>query len=484
MRSAVTLVAFLALLSSATASPTPKGRIKAFLQRQKVIRLFVTEAPGNGHQSASVNLIRELHAHGYRGAFELVYDDGTFRKVETLLPGFKSRGPMVQSFSFEGHQVTVMPSSHFHEQPPAKVAFGVTGAYDEGPGSEVEAYLKTAKDARVERLLKLQPRDWKQPHELLIGSNQRVSLEHLRPKGYAYLLPRVEGGKLREFLEHHMGDAMKRKVPALETIFKLVAKKNELLPVYGIGTNSRKQNRIQEALDDVQRVIQIGKGLALAHAQFGKRLRQGSVVPLFVPLDDGHLQRIRNAFPEGSNVTLVNASAADAAKQIERAAESGVALVYVGKVGKAVFEHAFANATLPATMEGKNSQDMMRALGKTHLNMVHASEMAAVKLKSKKAERILQAAVKELTDPKNTNYQALARFFVLSKRPTSVIRKTFAALQPKDPLAASKLFDGLQSVVDHIDGNGPNPETFDAPPRRTEPDPTSGTFGLLSGLGS
>ncbi|HTN89114.1 MAG TPA: hypothetical protein VL242_35795, partial [Sorangium sp.] len=140
---------------SGDASSTDPGALAEameVLKQQETLRIFIPRAPGNGHQGASVQLMKRLAHLGFSGEFDVVYDDsnesdgdptqekvgeggkkyGLNRtKLESLLPGFKASGGPVQRLSLDDGKlkVNVMGLKTFQAQTNPKPAkYGLTGA--------------------------------------------------------------------------------------------------------------------------------------------------------------------------------------------------------------------------------------------------------------------------------------------------------------------------------------------------------------------
>jgi hypothetical protein len=437
------------------------ARVKRFLgsRDNETIRAFVTWGPGNGHESATVTMVNEIRQLGFRGRFEVVYDDASKGKLGFLIPGFDPKGPAAQRL--DGQGMTLVSQSHFAASRPRRVALGITGGYNTAPPEAGMSTLHNWQGSRpspdcmkvnaIDLLLKLQPKNWTQgSHEIRRPDGDVCHLGELVRLGYSHPLPRVDG--LKRFLESQLGHvpSLRSKIPGVRSVLEAAASgQQELLPVYGVGTNHR-----PEAAADVARVIKIARALGTAHEKYGKRgerLRRSSVVPLFVPFDAEHLAQIRSAFPAGSRVQLLDVNDARTPARIGRARAGQVTLVYVGPVSKGVFEHTFARAaTLPGMVAGANATDLMQAWGRPYLNMKRAIELPG--LSSRRGIRLLQRAMHELNDPTSEGHDALARVLVLTRKPGSVYRRHFAARRHGDPLGQSKTVAGLARLCDILDG--------------------------------
>jgi hypothetical protein len=437
------------------------ARVKRFLgaKKSETIRAFVSWGPGNGHESATVTMMNELRQLGFRGTFEVVYDDASKGKLGFLIPGFNPRGPSMQRLESQG--MTLVSRSRFAGRP-SRAFLGITGGYNTAGPEPGMSTLHNWEGSRpspdcmkvngIDLLLKLQPRNWNRgAHEIRRPGSDVCSLHDLLGLGYSHPLPRVEN--LKCFLQAQLGHvpSLRSKIPGMRAVLEAAASgKQELLPVYGVGTNHR-----PEAASDVARVIKIARALGTAHEKYGKqgqRLRRSTVVPLLLPFDAEHLAQIQSAFPGGSKVRLLDVNDAKTPARIQRARAGQVTLVYVGPVSKGVFEHTFARAaTLPGMVAGANATDLMQTWGRPYLNMKRAIELPG--LSTRRGTRLLKRAMYELNKPTTEGgHDALARVLALTRQPGSVYRRRFAAQKPRDPLSRSKTVVGLARLCDILDG--------------------------------
>jgi hypothetical protein len=444
------------------ASADDLARVKRFLatRNNETIRAFVSWGPGNGHESATVTMMNELRQLGFRGAFEVVYDDASKDKLGFLIPGFKPQGPSTQRLESQG--MALVSQSQFASNRPRRVSLGITGGYNTAAPEKGMTTLHNWQGSRpspdcmkvngIDLLLKLQPKNWNRgTHEIRRPGSDVCPLNDLLGLGYSHPLPRVEN--LKSFLQAQLGHvpSLRSKIPGMRAVLEAATSGDqELLPVYGVGTNHR-----PEAASDVARVIKIAKALGTAHEKYGKqgkRLRTSTVVPLFLPFDAEHLAQIQSAFPAGSKVRLLDVNDAKTPARIQRARAGQVTLVYVGPVSKGVFEHTFARAaTLPGMVAGANATDLMQAWGRPYLNMKRAVELPG--LSTQRGARLLSRAMKQLNKPTTEGgHDALARVLALTRQPGSVYRKRFAAQRPRDPLSRSKTVAGLARLCDILDG--------------------------------
>ncbi len=116
-----------------------------------LIRIAITSAPGNGHQSAAATVYTRLRQFGFSGHIEIIYPLDAKEKLPYLIPPFDSLGSDNQFFSEQ--KLSFVTWREFKENPSKYplTDLGIMGADD---------YNKTALDLRVKRFLKLQPFGW------------------------------------------------------------------------------------------------------------------------------------------------------------------------------------------------------------------------------------------------------------------------------------------------------------------------------------
>ncbi len=121
-----------------------------------LIRIGITNAPNNGHQSAGITVINRLRELGYRGRIEVIFSPATKSLLSFLYPPFSAQGPDVQSY--EDQRITFISKSVFDSPENSSIATRVPlvimGADDAGMSAE---------DYKSDTMLKLQPLNWAVP---------------------------------------------------------------------------------------------------------------------------------------------------------------------------------------------------------------------------------------------------------------------------------------------------------------------------------
>ncbi|WP_434043066.1 MULTISPECIES: hypothetical protein [Sorangium] len=242
------------------------------LKEQDTLRIFIPRAPGNGHQGASVQLMKRLVHLGFSGEFDVVYDDsnesdddptqekvgkddkkyGLNRpKLESLLPGFKANGAPIQRLETGGLKVNVMGLKTFQAQSDPKPAkYGLTGAVDNH-----EKPKDILNELKVSSFVQLQPMDWNSEsgrrgvtYRDSEGKEQFHEVEALAGLGYIYdaTPPADPKAMIEEELTKTGTDAKARGVLAfLEQTRKGPDDdpRTHTMVVYGLGTGEAQNSK-------------------------------------------------------------------------------------------------------------------------------------------------------------------------------------------------------------------------------------------------
>ncbi len=161
--------------TSSVASPSQARleKVKAYLQTQKVVRINVPNAPGLGHQAASVSVSEQLRSLGYKGVIEFICDDRSApagqapsNKLQSLLPGFVAGGDKIQDIPESNIRVVVLKQG----DPDLKteVGLGIYGAHDDPMTHDLHGPVN------AKNVIVLQPHQWHQPR--MVSTKRIVSL--------------------------------------------------------------------------------------------------------------------------------------------------------------------------------------------------------------------------------------------------------------------------------------------------------------------
>ncbi|MFA5140865.1 MAG: hypothetical protein WC728_16685 [Elusimicrobiota bacterium] len=393
--------------------------IRGFLSKQEVIRVFISPAPGNGHQAASATVIKRLRELGYKGSIEAVYQDSVKRKLPYLLPGFREDGP--DSQALDGG-ITALSFSRFTASPPQRLEVGISGA-------DEDFLPRHLPELGVHHLLQLQPMNWSFGQAIITQEEQTrvASLDHLSRLGYVYDIPKRADP--RAFLARQLPGSAK--LQGLNAVFD-TAGRHELMPVYGVGL----QNGTAK-LGSLLRAVSLA------------RPSRGVVVPVFSDIEAGSLKRM-------PGVEVLPVTDPSVEKRLQDLRPGEILVLLTGTVPQDVFEFIYSQATLPAVVAGLNARNLMRLLGLPYFRTVFNDERKglvgffgeeALKTPQDPAMLLVAAANKEVASASESLENA-ARFIAESMRASSPVRRLFDTLgRMGRTLADDKLAQGLLALI-------------------------------------
>ncbi|MFA6093931.1 MAG: hypothetical protein WCU88_11600 [Elusimicrobiota bacterium] len=414
-----------------------EDEVRAFLAGQKHIRVIVTWAPGNGHQSASVRLIRRLRELGFEGLIEVVYDDETLKgevrgKLASLLPGFD---PALSVQEIETGRLSAVALSVFDPKKSPKVQIAITGATD--------GYL-SLQGYGAEYLLRLQPFEWPFSsiiyNDLSFSGDIKVNLDEkgFFSKGFRFNME--EKRDIPAFLESQMSlsPALKAKVAGLSALLdSKAAQTRELLPVYGLITGGQSSAGNAGVLK-LHSTVSALKTAVSEHPGF---FSGGIVIPVFGDMTSEEKELEKTLL--GSRLASGEVKTSDVEDpalpgEIERLAAGKLLIVFAGGVPQEVFEQVFSHATLPALVAGKNAINLMLSLGKPYFNTKYEFPEKFKGLFPKKLYKFFQAAHKFLPSRaylSKGNYESRCfnGLMVLARAGHPVLKKAFELMRLKGP---------------------------------------------------
>ncbi len=351
----------------------PPEEAIAYLKSLKKIRVAFVNAPGFGHQMATVSLIRRLRELGCEGEIEAVYKDLDLLgkanrvlrdKLGQLLPEFNPIGHKVQLLRSVG--VTMRNITHEEDSLP-RVSFGLTGGAD---GNE-----RFADKYNVDTFLRLGPMDWHrhyrdQVYFRALGAGIPVDV-----RDDAALLYRPGSEAINDdwFGRLKRANVDPSKAAGLRTLVRGLGE-HDVLASYGLA--KFRPSSLAVALASVARAMDERPEL------FRKR---GVVVPLLLDVDStvtGVEAIVAAPEKHNADVAPTRLPAVIAAKRrlgerlkiasigepglkhrLGRLGSGDILVVKTGGAPPALFEHFFKRSTLPPTVEGKNAQNLCRLLG-------------------------------------------------------------------------------------------------------------------------
>ncbi|WP_413559640.1 hypothetical protein [Bdellovibrio sp. HCB209] len=362
--SAILLLGFVAF----AASPSE------FLHEQEMIRVYVDKAPGFGHQSAGISVMRRLRDLGFKGEFEVVYQSSVAGKIQKIYPGFPEGIP---------GDVHYVELNKYYEMTARQLApqipFAISGA-DDGFGEEF------AKIAKADKYLRLQPLGW--GPGTLFENGKAVAMPTMNDLALVNLTSTTEQDLLKSLPE--MRELSADKAQFVER-FAIEAKSQFSFPVYGVGTQTFAP----------QRMFFYGKAVKAAAAKLDKT--KAVIVPVVSPFNTQEMDTFSKIFGKKSGFEAVNATELKHQKQMHlltpqefsnlSALKPGnVYFVFVGSVPQAVFNFFYEKATLPVWVAGKNAMSFAATQGKPYFNTVNDYYLPATETLSKESLKILTNA--------------------------------------------------------------------------------------------
>jgi hypothetical protein len=379
-------------------SNEPSNSVTRFLNKYKKIRIFIPVAPGSGHQSASVALMYRLRTLGYRGTFQVIYQEGysgptkseekinrdNSVKLENLLPGFDPKKPKNQIQQLENN--IEVASIEYLNQIEDEIEIGMTGAIDD-KHEELQSFAKEIPSKlKIKTFLQLQPLQWNSDdgrRGIRSKSGEIEPIDYLEESklGYIYGDLKPQDTTNKDFL-----DSQLRLYPnyknAIETVKKILDEPNgkrtvDSLAVYGATTGVTEAKTISQ-------LAFLLKGVMSAQ----ETLKKAVVIPIIGRLVDTSIkesieQRDNYIFDEltknvdkmqvgkdkdedekkilENRVTLLNvdsASPEEIKTTFMQLKEHSILIIrFPSQLPKETFDLLFSKTTLPNAMEGLNTLD-------------------------------------------------------------------------------------------------------------------------------
>ncbi len=450
--------------------------ISYYNENFKIIRVVIPEAPGFGHQAASITMMRRLRQLGYTGKFEIIFEDmgETASKVKKLIPSLLAadineielvKDPLLGKISVESNY-------SFSSRCRSKncgVPFAITGAWDGAI---------SAKDYHCQKLMTLQPFRWAQSTPALLRNMEVPTAEyhtrhainhiglseftfHPLPYDYSHLYKADYDFSLWNKL---VSQKMKIEIEELKNIGRqLLEKPNiETMPLYGIDYFPGHQKKLQTIIESVD----------LAMSKSSGEMQSKTVLFFFHKLDAEKYSNLMDIkLSGGKKLNILHL--ADLAKLNMQELKSPLTLIEIGSVPQEVFEFFFANTSLPAALEGSNASMLSRNLGKPYIvtrntyvqptkslfnNVVYPKEKyifeaeIAGRPKLRRGFEHYSKIAKQMDELRFPNHEVTAElrelvadYLLTSKNPKSSLSRYFKTLQ-KFPMKNLK-FDKLYQLL-------------------------------------
>ncbi|HAM35152.1 MAG TPA: hypothetical protein DEB40_13675 [Elusimicrobia bacterium] len=467
---------------SAALSPSPRDSLSAddaaawsLIEGQDRIRVYFAPAPGLGHQSATLAIVRRLRDLGFQGEIEGVYFDKYWEfphdkrdvpeKLAIIIPGFDPANKEDQKIPALG--MTLRSFSRFM-QGSQRVAIAATGGLD---------FLKHLKEAfgvaqtnfaeifNVDVFLRLFPKGWQRYQSDAIWKNGDAEPLLVPMKEFhQFIYKLADRAAADESLAFLPSGSNKE---GLKTLLAGLPGR-ELLPAYGLDLDFASPEAIHRLL------------LGLSEASPAPKPK-GIVMPLLSSLDE-KLAQVERLIAEPLSSKSITALSKKRKKAVLRAnarlkeklrivsvSDPGLAtalkslkpgqilLVKTGPVPAPIFEFLFAQSTLPPTLAGRNAVSIARMLGIPFLSKyqedLDESAKASAPEQIHSVRRLLAGRTGKGLIPvsflygNQYDFESLADFISAAARPQSALRQAFAAARvPADDAANDKLITALRAL--------------------------------------
>ncbi|MFT5264258.1 MAG: hypothetical protein ACI8YQ_003004 [Polaribacter sp.] len=370
--------------------PRNLDTLRVFLESQDnaIIRIFIADSSGYGHQSNTANIMRRLIALGFRQQYYIVYqpgdDNGNFIKLQRLFPGLTAdnQGNFDLVTTAETANCNFVSSVTFlaADPAPAMTSIGFTGGWDTNPTNLATTY-------RSHYFLKLQPYQWDEPKKIAIQTKlstiaqfeeaEQVNLDAIEALGHfsgrAYYMPTpipaIEG--------NFTGASAAKWAPYQAILAASAASQVNMMPVYGIGDLFG----VIEAMAGVRPetlLYNLIAGIALAQTEGAASLRRSAVLTIIATvtpkawtnlqtLIDGEFNEkaALNKFSTdtldlAACVTIIDYGAANFDATLLAATQNPnrIVLVKFNGLPQPAFDYIYSQATLPSLFEGKGTANL------------------------------------------------------------------------------------------------------------------------------
>ncbi|UYL10218.1 hypothetical protein B9G69_006450 [Bdellovibrio sp. SKB1291214] len=402
-----------------------------FLHEQKMIRVYVDSAPGFGHQSAGVSVMRRLRDLGFKGEFEVVYQPSVASKIQKIYPGFP------EGISGQVHYVDIVTymESVSHNRV-AKVPLAISGA-DDGFGDKFKNISQS------EKYLRLQPLGW---GEVGLYSDNLTVLKALKDMPLA----NFPSNSSEEFL---------KAVPAMNDLsadmkyfvqrFADSTKTHFSFPIYGVGTQ----------MFAPQRMYFYAKAVKAAALKMDKS--KAIVVPVVSPFNAQEMDTMSKVFGKKSGFESSNATELKHQKQMHlltpqefsqaNLKPGNVYFVFVGSVPQTVFNFFYEKATLPVWVAGKNAMSFAVTKGKPYFNTVDDYYLPGKETLSPATVKVIDKAQTSFSEGyqkfmNQTELAAVSQYIQAAATPDSELSNYFKNLGAKMS-ANDRVLEGLRYIV-------------------------------------
>lgn len=439
-------------------------RISNYLNQQEAIRVWVSRAPGNGHQAATVNGMRRLRELGFRGIFEVVYSDGigqdtTGIKLGYLIPGFNPNIKGLQNLNTTslGQLKIVSEKEALELIGVRRVLLGFTGALEfiDAKSREEASGRRLLDLLNVDVVLSLQPRNWskystrgihfRHGRDIDLSDTVNLGIKTAAPTNFD-LIHSIETELKSSDLEYKE-QGLKVLVENLRQV--------DLMPIYGLGKSNSPDDFLGRA------------ALALKYAQEDapELFRRPILIPVFSEFDEVSRHNIEYTLKEEvGGIETFEISELHKLNRFFNQNKFSMAVVFVGRVPPTIFHGVFARASLPSFVAGKNLVSFVAELGLPFLSTVNTegkmdiihdienrSPYLQERLRGAHEAMISTRVLYSINRSENPEALELSRFLIDLRKPHSELRAYFQSLaQNKENISQDLLFESLKRLESNL----------------------------------
>lgn len=402
-----------------------------FLHAQKMIRVYVDSAPGFGHQSAGISVMRRLRDLGFTGEFEVVYQPAVAGKIQKIYPGFP------EGITGQVHYVDVNAYTEaVANKQSSQVQLAISGA-DDGFGEKFKLI------ANSENYLRLQPLGW---GDSALYANSLTVLKELKHRPLANLASSTKEEFLKSLPERN---DLSAELKYFVQRFAEGAERNFSFPVYGVGTQTFAP----------QRMYFYGKAVKSAAAKLDKS--KATIIPVVSPFNPQDMDVMSKVFGKKAGFESSNSTELKHQKQMHLMTPQefsqvspkpgNVYFIFIGSVPQEVFNFFYEQATLPVWVAGKNAMSFAVTKGKPYFNTVDDYYMPESEKLSPGTLKLIEKAQVGFS----TGYQkflnqsemtAVSQYIQAAATPDTELARYFSDLGIKMS-ASDRVLEGLRSIV-------------------------------------
>lgn len=375
-----------------------------FLQAEEneIIRIYVADSSGYGHQANTVNIMYSLIAAGFNQNIQMIYDDGdtvpkTIVKLAALIPGLNPNNPLPVQIN-ENVTVSFITTTAFGQAPQDQLAFGITGGYDSS-GTNLALLTKTS------IFLKLQPYCWNQVNSLYINKGAGVENQTVidlstvavlgnfvfTRQNYYLPVPTMSEADYTQF-----ETVAAAKVPPYKAILAASTggdPKVNMMPVYGIGDIGGNIESLGIGVTPESILFNLIASVAYTQEYSDvAHLKKGAVIVVIATVTEPCYGRLNNLL-EGLNdtvpelneyissedlnnrVDIINYNADNFTEKLAQVSASNKKILVVKMNGLpgAPFNYMYAKSTLPCVFEGKGTASLVLNLPIPFFNLTSSN---------------------------------------------------------------------------------------------------------------